>query len=64
MLQDFDIFKIQNGEHVWLEAAESLDAATERVKVLQKDTPANYMVYSHQTGKRIVFTARGGIRRD
>jgi len=65
MLQHFDIFKIaQNGEHVWLEAAQSLDTATARVNALRETAPGDYLILSQSTGKRIVFTARGGIKRD
>jgi hypothetical protein len=65
MVKPFDIFKIvQNGESVWLEAAQSLETATARVAALRESTPCDYMILSRNTGKRIVFTARGGIRRD
>lgn len=65
MSQPFDIFKIvKDGDPVWLEAAESLDAATTRVNALRESAPGDYMIFSQRTGKRIVFTARGGIRRD
>ena len=61
----FDIFKlVQNGEPVWLEAAQNLESATARVQLLQQQSPGDYMIYSHKTGKKIVFNARGGIRRD
>ena len=65
MHEHFDIFKIaQNGDHIWLEAAESLDAATARVSALRQSAPGDYMIFGQSTGKRIVFTAQGGIRRD
>jgi hypothetical protein len=65
MLQQFDIFKIaQNGEYVWLEAAQRLDTATARVVALRESFPGDYIVLSQRTGKRIVFTARGGMKRD
>jgi hypothetical protein len=65
MLPHFDIFKIAlNGEYVWLEAAQSLDAATARVVALRESFPGDYIVLSQGTGKRIVFTARGGMKRD
>ena len=65
MLQHFDIFKIaQNGQRVWIEAAQSLDAATARVVALRESAPGDYLILSQSTGKRIVFTARGGIKRD
>ena len=61
----FDIFKlVQNGEPVWLEAAQNLESATARVQLLQQQSPGDYMIYSHKTGKKIVFNARGGIKRD
>jgi len=65
MVQHFDIFKIaQNGERVWLEAAQALDAATARVYALRESFPGDYMILSQRTGKRIVFTARGAMKRD
>ena len=61
----FDIFKIaKDGDPVWIEAAQNLDAATTRVNTLRESAPGDYMILSQSTGKRIVFTARGGIRRD
>ncbi|HXM95891.1 MAG TPA: hypothetical protein VOA64_16850 [Candidatus Dormibacteraeota bacterium] len=65
MPQPFDIFKIaKDGELVWIEAAQSLDTATARVTALRDGFPGDYMILSQGTGKRIVFTARGGIKRD
>ena len=65
MPQPFDIFKIAtDGDPVWIEAAQSLDAATARVDALRETVPCDYMILSQRTGKRIVFTAQGGIRRD
>jgi hypothetical protein len=65
MVKPFDIFKIvQNGEPVWLEAAQSLETATARVNALRESAPGDYIILSQSTGKRIVFTARGGIKRD
>ena len=65
MPQPFDIFKIAtDGDPVWIEAAQSLDAATARVDALRETVPCDYMILSQRTGKRIVFTARGGIKRD
>ena len=65
MVGSFEIFKlVESGEPVWLEAAQGLESAIARVEVLQQQAPGDYMVYSHRTGKRIVFNARGGIRRD
>jgi hypothetical protein len=61
----FDIFKIaKDGEPVWIEAAQSLEAATARVGALRGSVPCDYMILSQSTRKRIVFTAQGGTRRD
>jgi hypothetical protein len=61
----FGIFKIaKDGEPVWIEAAQSLEAATARVGALRESYPCDYMILSQRTGERIIFTARGGIRRD
>jgi hypothetical protein len=59
MAQPFDIFKLaQDGEPLWIEAA------TERVNALRQRVPSDYMVLSQRTGKRILFTVQGGIKRD
>lgn len=65
MSQPFDIFKIaKGGELQWLEALESLEAATMRVHTLRESSRGDYMILSHRTGKRILFTGNGGMRRD
>jgi hypothetical protein len=65
MLQLFDIFKIgKDAQPIWVEAAQTLESATARVDLLRQSAPGDYMILSQSTGKRIVFTARGGIERD
>ena len=60
----FDLFKIDgNGEPVLLEARQSLEAAMARVITLRESLPADYVVVSEITGKKISFTANGGIQR-
>lgn len=65
MSQPFDIFRIaKGGELHWLEATETLEAAASRVNTLRQRSNGDYMILSHRTGKRILFTASGGIRRE
>ena len=64
MREPFEIFKLENGQPLWREAVESLESATARAGALQEQSLGAEMVYSHRTGKKIVFSAGGGIRRD
>jgi len=60
----FDVFKIGgNGEPILLEAVQNLEDAMGRVIVLREGLPGDYVVVSQITGKKISFTANGGIQR-
>src|ERR1700704_6636293 len=60
----FDVFKIaQNGEPVLVEGASSLDAAVARVVGLRECFPGEYMIASQATGRRILFSKQGVIKR-
>ncbi len=60
----FDVFKIGgNGEPILLEAVQNLEDAMGRVIVLRESLPGDYVVVSQITGKKISFTANGGIQR-
>jgi hypothetical protein len=62
MSPGFDVFKVaQNG--VPLEAAEDLDVAISRAIGLRENFPGEYLIASQATGRQIVFTANGGIKR-
>lgn len=62
----FDIFKIgTDGKPSWLETAESMDLAMAQVNALRAaNLPCHYIILSQATGKRIVVTAKGEIRRE
>src|SRR5712671_4268822 len=60
----FGVFKIaQNGEPVLVEGASSLDAAVARVVGLRECFPGEYVIASQATGRRILFTKQGLIKR-
>lgn len=62
---DFDIFKMgRDNEPIWLESAQTLDAAMGRVESLRAKTPAEYVILSQKTRKKITITALGAIKRD
>ena len=64
MSLQFEVFKLaQDGAPVLLEAAENLDAAIAQVIALRENFPGQYLIVSRGTGKRILFTANGGIKR-
>lgn len=50
MQPQLDIFKVsKDGTPVWVEAAETLDAAKARVKELLKVQPAEYVIFNQET---------------
>src|SRR5258707_704757 len=60
----FDVFKIApNGEPILVEGASSLDAAVARVVRLGECFPGEYVIASQATGRRILFTRQGIIKR-
>jgi hypothetical protein len=60
----FDLFKIAgNGEPILIETTQDLKAAVTLVSSLRKNFPGDYLIVSQATGKRILFTSRGEIRR-
>jgi len=60
----FDVFKLaQNGVPVLLEGTQDLDAAITRVIALRETFPGEYVIVSQATGRRILFTSKGGIKR-
>jgi hypothetical protein len=64
MLPPFDIMRIAPNEDLMLiEAAESLEVAMVRAVALRDSVPGDYIVVSQVTGKKLLFTAGGGITR-
>ena len=53
MVPPFDIFKVDIGSLRWLEAADDLERAKARVQVLATASPGEYLIFNHQTGKRV-----------
>ena len=50
----FDIFKIaDDGNPLWVEASETLDAAKARVKELLKVQSAEYVIFNQETQDKI-----------
>jgi len=58
----FDVFKVDRVP-VLLEAADNLDAAISRAIALRENFPGEYFIVSQATGRQIVFTSKGGIKR-
>jgi hypothetical protein len=44
-----DIFRIEKGHPLWLEAAESMAAAIERVTALATQHPGEYIIFNQRT---------------
>jgi hypothetical protein len=58
MIPPFDIFRVENDGHlVWRDTAKSLDLAKLRVKILMASNPADYVIYSQQTGHKTLVRA-------
>lgn len=64
MIPPFDIFQLVVDEDPVLIASEqSLGTAMARVSVLREATPGDYLIVSRVTGKQILLTARGAVKR-
>ena len=60
MVPPLDIFKLeQDGSLVWKGTVESLAVAKLSVAVLLETTPADYLIYSAQTGHKMVIKIDG-----
>jgi hypothetical protein len=53
MIAQFDIFRLKNGEYVWLEATMTLDDAKGRVQELGAAEPSEYLIFNQETCGRI-----------
>jgi hypothetical protein len=59
MLPPFDIFRIESdGQLIWRASADSLNSAQRRVKILMASTPADYLIYSQETGHKAVVRCK------
>jgi hypothetical protein len=47
---------LDDGELDFIEAAQSLDAAKERVQALAELWPGEYVIYDEATGERVLIT--------
>ena len=53
-----DIFRVETDGHLlWRAAADTLQSAQRRVKILMTSEPADYVIYSQETGDKI-FVSR------
>ena len=58
MLPLLDIFRVENDGHlVWRSAAECLETAQRRVRILMASEPGDYVIYSQETGRKTVVRA-------
>lgn len=58
MIPPLDIFLVnKDGTLVWKGTAENLEVAKLSVKALMATTPADYVIYSHQTGHKTIIKA-------
>jgi hypothetical protein len=62
MIPPFDIFRVETDGHLmWQGKAETLDVARLKVKMLMDEVPGNYVIYSQQTGHKMIIKADGSI---
>jgi hypothetical protein len=54
MNPQFDIFRVHNdGTTIWLEPANTLDAAHARIQQLGASEPGDYLIFNQKTAKKI-----------
>jgi len=54
----FDIFRIDGGQPVWQERAQTLDDAIARVQQLGASLPGEYFIRSQKTGVEVSLTVQ------
>jgi hypothetical protein len=55
MLPQFDIFRVETDANLlWRATADSLQSAQRRITILMASEPADYVIYSQQTGDKTV----------
>ena len=53
MIPPFDIFRVANdGQLIWKAAADNLESAQRRIKLLMGVEPGDYVIYSQKTGHK------------
>ena len=53
----FDIFRVSaNGAPIWIESANSLDSAKERIQTLGASVPGEYLVFDQKAGNKQLVT--------
>ena len=58
MLPPLDIFRVEGDGHlVWRAAAECLETAQRRVRILMASEPGDYVIYCQETGRKAVVRA-------
>ena len=55
MVPPFDIFRVtSDGQLIWKAAAEDLETAHRRIKLLMAVEPGDYVIFSQETGHQTV----------
>jgi len=58
MVPTFDIFRVESDGHlVWRSAADDLDTAQRRVRILMASEPGDYVIYNQKTAGKTVVRA-------
>jgi hypothetical protein len=57
MFEPFDIFRIEDGQPMWLSSASALAAAQSHVGKLGTVQPGEYMIFCHRTREKICVRA-------
>jgi hypothetical protein len=57
MFEPFDIFRIKDGQPLWIKSAPALAAAQSQVDRLGAIQPGEYMIFCHHTRERISVRA-------
>jgi hypothetical protein len=53
MIPPLDIFRLESdGQLLWRAHADSVDSAQRRVQILMASEPADYVIYSQETGRK------------
>jgi hypothetical protein len=59
MFEPFDVFRIKDGQPLWINSAPALATARSQVEVLGASKPGEYLIFCHRSGEKIPVWVAG-----
>jgi hypothetical protein len=60
MFEPFDIFRITDGQPLWVNSASALETANSEIEKLGHSQPGEYLIFCHHSGDKISVSVGEG----